>query len=285
VPRAGSAAGAGAGAEIVVETEAETAATTAATNAAPVLADMLRVQGGTVNNVLPDADTGRVTYVPKFLTADETRELAELLRAHRSAFSAEKVRRGGRVTEVRNRRTLYYYSGSPYGYAGMKRTDGRRFGAGTASTSTSKFDRAVERLRARVSERLGFQFDTCIVNHYVSSGADPSSAPAQLGWHADDTSHLDLASPIAGVTIGATRPIVFRRKTWKRGDPKYEVLPRSGSLFTMFTPMQQHWVHAVPTRKTSGDRWSFTFRKLVHNTTSSEETDAQPTQRFEKVVV
>lgn len=115
----------------------------------------------------------------------------------------------------------------------------------------------VHQLRSRIEAMLGCTFNSVLLNHY-RDGHD------KLDWHADDESELDPASPIASLSLGASR--TFRLK------PRDPVLNPAdalsfelgdGDLLVMDPPTQQHWLHQVPRRlKVTRPRVNLTFRVI-----------------------
>lgn len=103
------------------------------------------------------------------------------------------------------------------------------------------------------------KFEVCFLNRYL----DQSD---QLGWHADDSPEMDDDRPIAIVTLGAVRDIMFRHKAmdegidWRQVPPKRLALGH-GSLCLMMPGMQDHWEHRIPKAgRIVGERISLTFR-------------------------
>lgn len=116
---------------------------------------------------------------------------------------------------------------------------------------------AVERLRQQVEEAAGCRFNSLLLNHY-RNGRD------KLDWHADDERELDPRSPIASLSLGATRS--FRLKPRQAAEPAIEPLQfelGDGDLLVMDPPTQQHWLHQVPQRlRIQQPRINLTFRVI-----------------------
>ncbi len=97
-------------------------------------------------------------------------------------------------------------------------------------------------------------FDCCFVNGYEDERQS-------LGWHADDSPEMDHNHPIAVVSLGAERDIMFREKP--NGASHRHILG-NGSLLLMHAGMQRDWQHRIPKAgRACGPRLSLTFRKLV----------------------
>lgn len=83
-----------------------------------------------------------------------------------------------------------------------------------------------------------------------------------LGWHADDSPEMDMASPIAVVSFGATRPI-----EWRSREPNAEIHRLDlvdGSLFVMPPGFQADHDHRIPKCGfRCGPRASITLRRFL----------------------
>ena len=112
-------------------------------------------------------------------------------------------------------------------------------------------------------------FDCCFINGY-------ESGKQHLGWHADDSPEMDHDHPIAVVSLGAERDIMFRQAIqWDEPlnrlaqvdgwYPPVKQLLGNGSLLLMNAGMQRNWQHRIPKSSVHdcGARLSLTFRKLV----------------------
>jgi alkylated DNA repair dioxygenase AlkB len=105
----------------------------------------------------------------------------------------------------------------------------------------------------RLEVRLGFRPNNCLLNYYLDGGS-------KMGFHADSIDELEGDTGVAIVSLGAERPLRFRRQ----GDitVRSEIVQPSGSM--LYLPQQVHreWVHAIPRVKQAGPRISLTFRRL-----------------------
>ena len=131
--------------------------------------------------------------------------------------------------------------GVPYNYGG-------------ASYPVAPWHPSVARLRDGLP--LGFEATNCLLNYY-------ESGRNSMGFHADDVSILEPGTPIAILTLGATRPLRLRSGDAERGFA-YEDLPLpGGSLLFMSQQMQAHWRHAMRRVPEAGPRLSLSFRQIV----------------------
>ena len=109
-------------------------------------------------------------------------------------------------------------------------------------------------LLEKVNEVSAVNFNGCLLNLY-RNGLD------RMGWHADDEAELDPKSPIASLSVGATRDFCLKH----RQQPLRELLClRSGDLLIMHPECQQEWLHALPTRRRVAElRINLTFRCFI----------------------
>lgn len=114
---------------------------------------------------------------------------------------------------------------------------------------------ALERIRDRVSELSGTEFNAVLLNLY-RDGRDG------MGWHSDDEPELGRDPVIASVSLGATRRFCLRHRRHK--DHKLALDLPHGSLLVMGGATQHRWVHALPkTRRPVGERINLTLRKVA----------------------
>lgn len=99
---------------------------------------------------------------------------------------------------------------------------------------------------------LGVEFNYVVVNRY-------ENGHHYIGAHSDDEKEMEPHSPIASLSLGATRKFRFHHKkdktlthTWKLQD---------NDLFVMQHPTNDEWKHSVPKElKVREPRVNFTFR-------------------------
>lgn len=113
-------------------------------------------------------------------------------------------------------------------------------------------------IKSVVESLADVKFNGVLLNFY-RDGSD------YMGWHSDDEKELDLNSPIASVSFGATRRFLFRRKDNHQN--KVEIDLNHGDCLIMRGTTQKFWQHQIPkTSKNSahqvGARINLTFRTL-----------------------
>uniref|UniRef100_A0A8C4WTV1 DNA oxidative demethylase ALKBH2 n=3 Tax=Eptatretus burgeri TaxID=7764 RepID=A0A8C4WTV1_EPTBU len=125
----------------------------------------------------------------------------------------------------------------------------------------------LNRIRHDLECHLGLAFNFVLVNRY-RNGLD------HIGEHRDDEKELVPCSPIASVSLGASRDFVLRhglsRHTGQQSPqsccpPKpVRVVLEHGSLLVMKHPTNVHWYHSVPVRKrVLLPRVNLTFRMVL----------------------
>ena len=100
-----------------------------------------------------------------------------------------------------------------------------------------------------------YNFDVCFLNRYLDQ-------TDRLGWHADDSPEMDDDSPIAIVSLGVERDIMFK----ENANPENKVTIRlgHGSVCFMKPGMQDTHQHQIPKAGFQcGERISLTFRHYV----------------------
>ena len=183
-------------------------------------------------------------FQPTFMAEPECSALLESLRM--IPFKRlSHMRRGQRVFEPRE--VAYFVkdlSNTSYTYSGK-----------TIQGVDVRVSPALVELWNRVEHGTQMQFNSVLINHY-RDGND------SVGWHSDDEPLYGLdGTPVACLSLGATRTLLIRRKE----DHKEKLcLPvTSGSLYVMSKYFQHTWEHAIPKQRPSTEsRISLTFRSV-----------------------
>lgn len=195
-----------------------------------------------------------VTYQPGFLQPDEADRSF-----HRLWNELAWIRHAGAP------RREYYVArdGQPYTY-------GR--GSGVRTYQAQMCHTFISAIWGLANSAAGVEFDVCFLNGYEDERD-------QLGWHADDSPEMDDARPIAIVSLGAEREIMFRPRPEALvatggvargevfavlGQPLESLLLQHGSLCLMAPGMQDTHQHKIPKAgRKLGPRISLTFRGVV----------------------
>jgi alkylated DNA repair dioxygenase AlkB len=106
----------------------------------------------------------------------------------------------------------------------------------------------------QLHEALGVRFNNCLLNFY-------ETGRSKMGFHADDTTHLQPNTGVAIVSLGHPRKITYRSKADKTLQHSFTLLP--GSLLYMSSAIQSAWVHAIKKQKGVGPRISLTWRAFI----------------------
>lgn len=109
-------------------------------------------------------------------------------------------------------------------------------------------------LCARIERGVGFLPDNCLANYYPDGNS-------KMGFHADSIAELAEGCGVAIVSLGAERPLRFRRMD--DVNVRHSITQPAGSLLYMPQDVNREWVHAIPRQRVAGPRISLTFRKLA----------------------
>ncbi|QFT30700.1 2OG-Fe(II) oxygenase superfamily protein [Labrenzia sp. THAF82] len=108
---------------------------------------------------------------------------------------------------------------------------------------------ALLELKELVERICGHKFQSCLLNLY-------HSGEEGLGWHSDGEK-----TPVASLSLGATRRFVFKNKADKG---TLEVQLAHGDLLVMEGETQDYWLHRVPPMKSVKEpRINLTFRQTA----------------------
>lgn len=109
-------------------------------------------------------------------------------------------------------------------------------------------------VKKRIESLIGQQYNSVLCNLY-RDGQD------SVAWHADDEPELDLSTPIASISFGASRRFDLRPKIGKQQSTQLTL--EDGMLLVMTPEVQTHWLHQIPkTKKVHSPRVNLTFRRV-----------------------
>ncbi|XP_040052630.2 DNA oxidative demethylase ALKBH2 isoform X1 [Gasterosteus aculeatus] len=155
----------------------------------------------------------------------------------------------GKVHSIPRKQAAYGDAGLTYTYSGVTRL---------ACTWTT----TLEYIRDVVTNTTGQTFNFVLVNRY-KDGQD------HMGEHRDDEKELDPFCPIASVSLGAARDLIFRHRDARGKRAHRQIKPvklelAHGSLLLMNSPTNTFWYHSLPVRKKiSLPRINLTFRRIL----------------------
>eukprot|EP00929_Paragymnodinium_shiwhaense_P068982 TRINITY_DN34801_c0_g1_i1.p1 TRINITY_DN34801_c0_g1~~TRINITY_DN34801_c0_g1_i1.p1 ORF type:complete len:529 (-),score=57.87 TRINITY_DN34801_c0_g1_i1:287-1873(-) len=217
-----------------------------------------QIPGGPERLDLPGAE---VLYIRNCLSAEESTGLFQELDSHPS-WAKRPVR-------VRNRETGDYFDtleGRPT--ISFSSPPGREYSYSGSFRTAEAFPECALAAKARIEDLLkvpmtkwaaavGLKacFNYCLVNKYEDGYQG-------VGKHSDDEHDIVKCSPIACLSLGATRKFLFESKA----DPECSAALslEAGSLLLMLGRTQQNYVHTVPKEaRVKQPRISLTFRVNV----------------------
>lgn len=183
------------------------------------------------------ATDGYADYYPNFLAPVARAALLQQLLLLDSFEQHEIVLFGKRI-KVPRLEAYYALNGEQYGYSGQQ-------------LQPEKFPPFLEALRLKVQESTGHKYNALLINYY-RDGQDSN------GWHADNEKTLGPNPSIASISLGAER--TFELKHLSTGQKKSIALAH-GSLLHMHGPLQHHYKHQLPKKRTLTEaRLNLTFR-------------------------
>ncbi len=189
-------------------------------------------------NILPK--DGSAFYHPEFMSPADSNQLMN--RLHQSLeWNADQLMMFGKLVTTRRKVAWVGDSNCSYTYSGVKK-------------QAQAWIPELLAIKNQLEELAQSQLNSCLLNFY-HDGADG------MGWHSDDEIELDAQSPIASLSLGATRKFAFRHKQDKSST---SLFLENGSALIMNAPTQQHWQHALlKTRTILTPRINLTFRKII----------------------
>lgn len=184
---------------------------------------------------LPIIDDGRslVTYTADYLPVGRADALLTWCR-DRLPWESETYSFGGKPVQTRRKSCAFGAPGLTYRYSGVTRP------------------------ALPLPPALGLSMPPGEYN-FVLANLYPDGKAA-IGAHADDEEDIVAGSPIAAISLGATRRLVFLDREGKRAA---EVVLEHGSLLVMAGETQKHFKHAIPAQPSvRAPRVSLTFRSI-----------------------
>ncbi|XP_077378712.1 DNA oxidative demethylase ALKBH2 [Festucalex cinctus] len=156
-----------------------------------------------------------------------------------------KVQVFGKVHNIPRKQATYGDTGFIYTYSGVARL-------------ACPWTPTLEYIRDSVTKITGHAFNFVLINRY-KDGQD------HIGEHRDDERELRPLSPIASVSLGAARDLVFRHRDarGKRSGRHRHVEPVKLLLLLINSPTNTFWYHSLPVRKkVLLPRINLTFRRI-----------------------
>ncbi len=195
-----------------------------------------------------------ISYYKNFIYDDDN-ALLKFFEKHIIYNSDEesKIKIFGKEIMIPRKQVAYGDKGTTYSFSGTT--------INARDWNSSEEDRelcdTILFLRKKVASRYNFDPNFVLINRY-------NDGDQYIGFHSDDEKDLDLNSPIAGISFGAEREIVFMNKNDSTN--KKKMLLKNGSSYCMHYPTNKFYAHSIPKQKSiKGIRISFTFRKMIVN--------------------
>jgi len=106
------------------------------------------------------------------------------------------------------------------------------------------------------------KYNACLLNLY-------HNGEEAMGWHSDNEKEMMANSPIASLSIGASRKFSFKHKVTKE---TISLQLGNGSLLEMKGETQAHWWHALSkSKRITEPRINLTFRQMHSQKGKNEE--------------
>ena len=161
-------------------------------------------------NLLPK--DGAAHYYPEFISRHSSAKLMTQL-VESLPWEEDRLLMFGKVVTTRRK---VVWIGDPkcdYTYSGIKR-------------QSQKWTAELLLVKGQLEDLTKSKFNSCLLNLY-HDGLDG------MGWHSDDEKELDAKSPIASLSLGATRKFAFRHKKDKT---THSLLLENGSASSCIPP-------------------------------------------------
>nr|XP_006640400.1 PREDICTED: DNA oxidative demethylase ALKBH2 [Lepisosteus oculatus]XP_015221734.1 PREDICTED: DNA oxidative demethylase ALKBH2 [Lepisosteus oculatus]XP_015221735.1 PREDICTED: DNA oxidative demethylase ALKBH2 [Lepisosteus oculatus]XP_015221736.1 PREDICTED: DNA oxidative demethylase ALKBH2 [Lepisosteus oculatus] len=200
-----------------------------------------------------EAEALDLDYTVLFSKAEADR-LFKKLEEEIEYFSGEKakVQVFGKFYNIPRKQATYGDPGLMYSFSGVHHL-------------ARPWTPVLEYIRDCVTKATGHTFNFVLVNRYRDGGD-------HMGEHRDDERELDPACPIASVSFGAARDLVFKHQDARgRRAPAPRIAPvrlelQHGSLLLMNPPTNARWYHSLPVRKRVPlPRVNLTFRRILRD--------------------
>jgi alkylated DNA repair dioxygenase AlkB len=171
-------------------------------------------------------------------TIDGVLYVDDFLAGHESVF-AWALAHVAWDERIQARKTASY--GVPYDYAGL-------------TYAELPFAPELERVRARVAERIAQDVNNCLLNYYPDGRS-------RMGFHSDSEKGIVPGTGVSIVSLGVERPLRFR--VIERPEERIDYPLAPGSLLFMPPHVQTQWHHSLPRSSRREPRISLTFRTIA----------------------
>lgn len=129
------------------------------------------------------------------------------------------------------------------------------------------FPPLLEKIRDRVTQHIGLQFDVCVCLYYPNG-------QEHMGFHYDPPA-FGSTNIIPSISLGTTREFQLRRKSDHTELHRFQL--NDGSLFVMGEGCQDEYEHAVPAMpECTQPRFNLTFRPFGRHNNASKRLFSKP---------
>ncbi len=188
------------------------------------------------------AKDGSVNYYPEFISATDSAKLIDKLKES-LRWEVDQLIMFGKLVSTRRKVVWIGDQNCAYTYSGV-------------SKQPQAWTPELLLIKNQLEKLSDSVFNSCLLNLY-HDGKDG------MGWHSDNEKELDTQSPIASLSLGASRKFAFRHKKDKTTT---SLILENGSALIMYPPTQNFWHHALLKTKTiHTSRINLTFRKINHS--------------------
>lgn len=195
-----------------------------------------------------------VYYHGKLLNTELADKYFKILEKNLQYNDAEssKVLVYGKYHYIKRKQVAYGEPGAKYTFAGST-----VYANSWDNDEDKEICDIIKHIKYKVELFVGYKFNFVLINRY-KDGND------KILLHKDGEKDLVYDAPIAGVSLGSARDVVFSADGIpKKLDKTFPLKLAHGSVFVMNYPTNIFWKHSIPVRKqVKTPRISLTFRHI-----------------------
>lgn len=155
----------------------------------------------------------------------------------------------GTICKIPRRIAAYGYAGVTYSFSGLH-------------IRSEPWTNSLLEIKQEVEKLCGCTFNFVLINRY-KDGDDC------IGQHKDNEGDLSQDHPIASLSFGETRKVIFKRQNFE--DVCLDL--KDNSMLVMKSPTNKFWTHGIPRQsERNGVRLNLTFRNIVKSKRKAEDT-------------
>lgn len=190
-----------------------------------------------------------ISYYKKFIN-DDDHKIFKYLEKQLTYYTGEetKIKMCGIDIMIPRKQVAYGEKGTSYSFSGTT-IFAKDWNEDTELCKIILF------IRNKIAKRYNFNPNFVLINRY-------EDGDQYIGYHTDNEKDLVPFSPIAGVSFGAEREMVFMNKS--NSSNKKKLLLKNGSSYCIHYPTNANYLHSIPkTKYVKSPRISFTFREMI----------------------